>query len=105
MAEEDEDAAVAADGEVGDGVAVEVAPPGDDRIFVVEKGGRIRVYADGRVLARPFLDISDRVVNSGEMGLLSMAFHPDWPADDRVFVYYSTRDADGGLQSQVSSFR
>lgn len=82
-----------------------IAPPGDDRIFVVEKGGRIRVYADGQVLARPFLDISDRVVNSGEMGLLSMAFHPDWPADDRVFVYYSTRDADGGLQSQVSSFR
>src|SRR5690606_29834525 len=82
-----------------------IAPLGDDRIFVVEKGGRIRVYADGRGLARPFLDISDRVVNSGEMGLLSMAFHPDWPADDRVFVYYSTRDADGGLQSQVSSFR
>ena len=81
-----------------------IAPPGDERIFVVEKGGTIRVLAAGRILSRPFLDISDRVVNTGEMGLLSMAFHPDFPDDDRVFIYYSTRDADGDLQSQISSF-
>lgn len=82
-----------------------ISPPGDDRIFVVEKRGTIRVFVDGRILPEPFLDISDRVLNSGEMGLLSMAFHPDFPNDDRVFVYYSTEDAGGGLRSQISSFR
>ena len=82
-----------------------VAPPGDNRIFVVEKRGRIRVVEGGEVLEQDYLDISDRVENRGEMGLLSMAFHPDFPADDRVFVYYSTETASGDLQSQVSSFR
>ena len=81
------------------------AVPGDDRIFVVEKGGRIKVFEDGNVRQQPFLDISDRVVNRGEMGLLSMAFHPDFPEDDRVFVYYSTENVGGGLESKVSSFR
>lgn len=78
-----------------------IAPPGDDRIFIVEKGGRIEILENGSVLPEPFLDISDRVRNVGEMGLLSMAFHPDYPADNRVFVYYS-HSSDG--TSRISSF-
>ncbi len=81
-----------------------VAPPGDDRIFVVEKGGKIEVVVGGKVLPTPFLDISDRVENRGEMGLLSMAFHPEFPTDDRVFVYYSHQNANGSLESRISSF-
>ena len=43
------------------------APPGDRwRLFVVERGGRIRVVVDGHKRARPFLDISDQV-SSGEV--------------------------------------
>lgn len=80
-----------------------VAPPGDDRLFIVEKRGRIKISRGGTVLETPFLDISSRVSNSGEMGLLSMAFHPDFPADDRVFVYYS--NTDDGHESRISSFR
>ncbi|MGH8912239.1 MAG: PQQ-dependent sugar dehydrogenase, partial [Acidimicrobiia bacterium] len=80
-----------------------IAPPGDERLFVVEKGGRIRIVQGGVIQSQPFLDISDRVANRGEMGLLSMAFHPDFPADDRVFVYYSNDD--DGLESRVSVFR
>jgi hypothetical protein len=80
-----------------------VAPPGDDRLFVVEKGGVIRIVEDGQILPEPFLDISSEVANRGEMGLLSMAFHPEFPADDRVFVYYSNED--DGHESRISSFR
>lgn len=80
-----------------------VAPPGDDRIFVSQKNGVIRILQHGDVLDTPFLDISDRVANRGEMGLLSIAFHPDYPEDDRVFVYYSNDDS--GLESRLSSFR
>lgn len=80
-----------------------IAPPGDNRLFVVEKGGVIRIVEDGEILPEPFLDISSEVANRGEMGLLSMAFHPEFPADDRVFVYYSNED--DGHESRVSSFR
>ncbi len=46
------------------------APRGDRRRFVVERPGTIRVVQRGRVLGRPFLDISDRVTTGGEI-------HPD----------------------------
>jgi glucose/arabinose dehydrogenase len=65
------------------------APRGDRRRFVVEREGRIRVVRRGRVLDRPFLDISDRVTTGGESGLLSMAFARDYRRSHRFFVYYT----------------
>ena len=42
-----------------------VSPPGDDRKFVVEQWGRIRIInADGELEGVPFLDIRDRIVRS-----------------------------------------
>lgn len=64
------------------------APPGDDRLFVVEQGGRIRIVDGGQLLATPFLDISDGVTSGGERGLLSVAFHPDYAVNGRFFVDY-----------------
>jgi glucose/arabinose dehydrogenase len=64
------------------------------RLFVVEQGGRIRVVRDGRVLERPFLDISDRVVSGGEQGLLSVAFAPDYARSGRFYVDYTDRNGD-----------
>ena len=34
------------------------APPGDPRLFVVEKGGAIRIIKDGSLLPTPFLDLA-----------------------------------------------
>ncbi|MDH3306665.1 MAG: PQQ-dependent sugar dehydrogenase [Acidimicrobiia bacterium] len=68
------------------------APPGDGRIFVVLKEGRVLVGSAGGGGFTPFLDIADRVRDSGEQGLLGMAFHPSFPSDDRLFVHYSARD-------------
>jgi len=68
---------------------------GDDRLFVVEQPGRIRIIKNGELLARPFLDITDRVSTSAnEQGLLGLAFHPDYTANGQFFVNY-TRRADG----------
>ncbi len=65
------------------------SPPGDTRRrFVVERAGRIVVVRDGRKLRTPFLNIPGRVQNSGESGLLSMAFHPGYARNRRYFVYY-----------------
>src|SRR4029077_20022441 len=74
---------------------------GSGRLFVVEQAGRIRVVRDGALVARPFLDISDRVSTGGERGLLGLAFHPGYPTDPRFFVDYT--DTYGN--TVVSSFR
>jgi len=66
------------------------SPPGDVRLFVVEKKGRIWVLLDGRRLRRPFLDLSGRVSSSGlEEGLLSLAFAPDYATSGLFYVDYT----------------
>ena len=68
---------------------------GDDRLFVVEQPGRIRIIAGGQLLDRPFLDIANKVTTDGnEQGLLSVAFHPDYQTNGQFFVNY-TRPRDG----------
>jgi glucose/arabinose dehydrogenase len=60
------------------------------RLYVVEKAGRIRVIAKGRLLGRPFLDLTGIVESSrDEQGLLSVAFHPDYAENRRFYVYYT----------------
>lgn len=66
------------------------SPPGDERLFVVEKKGRIWVVADGRRLRRPFLDLSHRISLEGlEEGLLSLAFAPDYATSGLLYVDYT----------------
>ena len=51
----------------------------DERLFIIEKIGRIRVVQDGSLLDSPFLNIEDRVGGRGnEQGLLGLAFHPNY---------------------------
>jgi hypothetical protein len=66
------------------------SPPDDERLFVVEKRGRIRVLRDGHRLPRPFLDLSREVTTSDiEEGLLSLAFAPDYATSGRFYVDYN----------------
>ena len=65
------------------------APPGDSRLFIVERAGRIRIVANGSLLPTPFLDISSRTTTDGERGLLSMAFHPQYASNGYFFLYYT----------------
>src|SRR6185295_10255852 len=48
------------------------------RLFVVEKGGLIKIIKNGQVLPTPFLDIRAKVSHGSEQGLLGLAFHPDY---------------------------
>ncbi|KQV79393.1 glucose dehydrogenase [Massilia sp. Root351] len=70
------------------------APAGDNRLFVVERPGRIRIIANGTLLATPFLDISSRTSTTGERGLLSMAFHPQYAQNGSFFLYYTDLNGD-----------
>jgi len=75
---------------------------GDDRLFIVEKGGTIRVVEGGVLRPKPFLDIRDRVGSRGsEQGLLGLAFHPLFSANGFFFVNYT--DLKGN--TVVSRFR
>jgi glucose/arabinose dehydrogenase len=65
-----------------------VVPPGEDRLIIAQQGGLVRVFENGSLNATPFLDLTGDVVFSGERGLLSIAFHPDYPADRRMFAWY-----------------
>jgi glucose/arabinose dehydrogenase len=82
-------------------VYVTAADAQPDVFYVVERAGRIRVVTDGRLRPKPLLDIGDRVRTEIEEGLHSVAFHPDYPDDPRLFVAYN--DLEGDLQ--VAEYR
>ena len=69
---------------------------GDERLFVVEQGGLIRIIeSNENVLETPFLDLSETVNQTGfERGLLGLAFHPDYSENGYFFVNY-THESDG----------
>lgn len=75
---------------------VDLTHAGDDRLFVVQQSGAIRILnADGTINATPFLTLGPSVIDSGgEQGLLGLAFHPDYQNNGYFYVNY-TRDGDG----------
>ena len=69
------------------------APPQDrNRLFIVQRGGKIRVIRKGKLLSRSFLNLTSRVMAGGEQGLLSMAFAPDYRKTRRFYVNYTDKD-------------
>ncbi|MEN6518119.1 MAG: PQQ-dependent sugar dehydrogenase [Methanospirillum sp.] len=70
------------------------AKDGSDRLFVVDQTGYVKiVYTNGTVIDQPFLDVRDRMVDLlpgyDERGLLSIAFHPNFSTNGKVYAYYS----------------
>jgi len=73
------------------------SPVGDDRLFVVEKGGTIEII-DNDTKAGTFLDISSLVSTVyPEQGLLGMAFHPDYSSNGLFYVSYTDTDYDSRI--------
>ena len=66
---------------------------GDERLFIVEQGGKIWItLPDGSKLPNAFLDISDRVyTEGGEQGLLGLAFDPDYSVNGYLYVNYTSQ--------------
>ena len=68
---------------------VDLQHAGDERLFLVEQHGVIRVLEAGEFLTEPFLDLRDFVDASGsEQGLLGLAFHPNYAENGQFFVNY-----------------
>ena len=82
------------------------SPPGDPRLFIVQREGQIRIWDGNQVLATPFLDITGPVDPSGEGGLLGLAFAPDYAMSRAFYIYYTANGSGGNpLESRVSRFR
>ncbi|GAB4299989.1 MAG: hypothetical protein Kow0098_26970 [Ignavibacteriaceae bacterium] len=77
---------------------------GTNRIFVVEQAGIIKVFENDRNVSESkiFLDIHSQVRSGGEMGLLGLAFHPDYENNGYFYVNYTHSDP---LFSRISRFR
>ncbi|MGD9548542.1 MAG: PQQ-dependent sugar dehydrogenase [Candidatus Krumholzibacteriia bacterium] len=71
-----------------------VSPPGDPRLFVVERPGTIRVYDQDGTFRDLCLDISNLVSLDSERGLLGLAFPPDHASTGRFYVSYTDLGGD-----------
>jgi len=81
---------------------VSIKHAGDDKLYVVEQDGLIKIInADGTVESTPFLDIDNLVINTGnERGLLGLAFHPNYDTNGYFFVNYINNSGD----TEISRF-
>lgn len=82
--------------------AMEFAP--DGRLFVLEKGGDVRlVRSDGTTFSALHLTVD----TAGERGLLGIAFDPDYASNHFVYLYFTNPNAGGsatGKHNQISRF-
>ncbi len=67
---------------------------GSGRLFMVDQSGYVKIFfVNGTIIDQPFLNIRDRLVKLDptydERGHLSIAFHPQYATNGRLFVYYS----------------
>ena len=73
----------------------------DGRVFVAEKGGVIKVF-DSISDTTPvvFADLSSRVHNFWDRGMLGLELHPDFPVTPYVYVLYALDAAIGAAPPQ-----
>jgi glucose/arabinose dehydrogenase len=82
--------------EVQSPIYLAVAPGDTQRLFIVERAGRIRIVTNGVLLETPFVDIADQVDASPPEGALSsLAFHPDYQSNGYFYVTYTDLNSDG----------
>lgn len=74
---------------------VDLQADGSGRLFVIEKPGHIHILENGLLIEAPFLNIEDRVNDSSnEMGLLGLAFHPNYAQNGYFYVNYTGAGGD-----------
>lgn len=71
-----------------------VSTPGDERLYIVEQTGRIQRVAPEQSDTQGFLDISSKVTNDGEMGLLGLVFHPNYAENGYIYINYIDKNQD-----------
>ena len=88
-------------------VDLQQSDDGSGRFFVVEQPGTIKVVQGTSVLPTAFLDIRSKVSFSpgGEMGLLGVAFHPNYSTNHRFYVNYDRTLGSGQIQTVIAEYQ
>ncbi len=60
----------------------------DGRVFVWEKPGIVKIVKNGETLPTPFIDISTRVNQVGDRGLIGLALDPNFSSNGFVYLLY-----------------
>src|SRR4051812_2303690 len=83
---------------------IQSANDGSGRLFFVQQNGVVRIFRNGAVSSRPFLDISAKTRGGGERGLLGLAFPPGFAQKQRFYVDYTDLNGNTTIaQYRVSS--
>lgn len=80
------------------------APDGSDRLFVLEKRGRVRVLSGALTTASPSWSTfatMDPLYDGGECGLIGMAFDPDFVDNRFVYLFVTV----GSNEQQIIRYR
>jgi len=72
-------------------------------MFIVQQPGSIRIAANGSLVSTPFLDIGSKVTFSGEMGLLGLAFHPQFSQNHLFYLHYD-RTVSTQIESVIAEY-
>ena len=84
---------------------VDITHAGDDKLYIVEKTGSIKVFENGGLLPVDFLDISSKVYsNQDETGLLGLAFHPDFATNRIFYVNYMSSSSKTRISKFMANF-
>lgn len=71
----------------------------DNRIFVTERAGRVRVVNNGNLQAEPWMTLN--VLENGEGGLLGLAVDPNFNSNKYVYVAYTYRGSDNNAYNRL----
>ena len=81
---------------------IQITHANDDLIFAATSDGKVFVINQrGQISQVPFLDISDKWSVEEPGYLAAIAFHPEFPTDNRIFAHYTANDG----STFLSSFR
>jgi glucose/arabinose dehydrogenase len=84
-----------------------IAPPGDtSRLMVLERGGRVMLRKNGVRVDSAFVNLSGLTGVPGvarEYGVLSIAFHPQYATNRRLFAYLIDQNEDTRLIELTAS--
>jgi glucose/arabinose dehydrogenase/PKD repeat protein len=82
----------------------------DGRLFIIEKPGRLKVARPGAAQATTILDISDRVNDYHDRGLLGLALDSDFASNGYLYLSYTYEvqplipDSDAPMVSRVGRY-
>ena len=72
-------------------------------ILISERAGRLRLYQNGRLDAKPVGNLP-KIVDSGQGGLFDVTLHPDFRKNQLLYLAYAAR-GQGGVHTRVTRYR